>query len=329
VRIRNYETSDRQKCIFLLRQGHDPDFSEDRFRWLHEAAPLGPSSIAVCEDGNEIVGIYSVIRKTVRLGRKTYIGGRDVDPVVHPSYRGKGVFSRLLKFGLANFPAIDFFFNFANPASVAGFLKQGWKEVEALDDSVCQLGFSNPVSIDFILWLCTSARHGRHKATGCKEISISEADHLISAPKFSDSPCPPANRIWVERSSEYLKWRYLEHPLHEYLWFVMGNEESGGGLAICRVNDSRDRLYIIDFLGFRTETDLGNWLSLWRKRFPRARASAWSTIPSQSSSCFVRNPFRRGQGRKFLVRSFPEREVPPQLAKPGGWFITRGDLEIS
>jgi len=329
VRVRDFISDDLPKCLSLIRMGHDPSFSEKRFRWLHELAPLSPSSIAVCEEGNEIVGIYSVIRKTVRLGPRVFVGGRDIDPVVHPSYRGKGVFSRLLEFGLANFQGIDFFFNFANTASSAGFRKHGWKEIETLDDYVCQLGFSNPFSKEFFLWLATLARHKRRTSMECREINQEEASLLLSEPSFLKNLFPPTNRFWVERSPDYIKWRYLKHPTHDYLWFFMGDPGSGGGLAICRVDKGENRLNIIDFWGLGVEPDLDGWLSTWKKSCPGTLATVWSTIPQNSISCFITNPIQRGKGRKFLVRPFPGRDMPIQLTTPGGWFITRGDLEIS
>ena len=95
MEIREFRPEDRQGCLDLLRRGHDPDFSAERFDWLHFQNPMAPSNIALCLDDGEVVGFYAAIKKKVIIDGIEYIGARDIDPVVSPAYRGRGIFSSL------------------------------------------------------------------------------------------------------------------------------------------------------------------------------------------------------------------------------------------
>ena len=327
--FRKYEPSDRQGCLDLLQAGHDPSFSSERFAWLHERSPLSPSEIALCLAGNRIVGIYSVIKKTARLGGATYVAGRDVDPVVHSSFRGQGVFSQLLKFGLENFIGIDFFYNFANPISARGFLRQGWRSVCPLDDRVYQLGFDRPLSKEFAIWCATGAWNARRTPTSVREITPEEAAGLLANPLARSQPREPDGRIWIERSPAYLRWRYLDCPMQQYRWFSAGMADQSPSLAICRFNQDTNQLIVLDVVGFGAEPSVAPWLPLWARLFPRAWVGIWSTVPRRTRPGFIGNPLKRGMSRPFLARPFPGREPPAQLFLPDGWFVSHGDLEIS
>lgn len=328
LEFRSYNREDLPACLALIREGHDTDFSEERFRWLHEQAPLGPSAIALCMDGDKVMGIYSVIRKKVCLGDRELIGGRDVDPVVHPSCRGQGVFSRLLKFGLENFTGLDFFFNFANPASARGFMANGWKQAFTLDDAVCQLGYDKAFSRNHLVYLATGSRIRNRPLRG-EEITAGEARSFLTDSALQGALHAPADRLWVERSPKYLTWRYLDHPLHQYRWFLETGVDGHRHLAVVRHHPEQNRLDVVDFLGHGTEPNLGDWLPLWKKEFPGASVVVWASTPAAARRGFIQNPLAKGKGRPFLVREFPGKTMVTAAELGGPWCLTAGDLEIS
>ncbi len=327
--FRMYELRDFGGCLDLIRAGHDSEFSEERFRWLHERGPAGPSQIAVCLRGDQLVGMYSALPKTVHFADANFCGGRDVDPVVHPSCRGQGVFGRLLEFGLANFKGFDFFFNFANPASAVGFRRHGWQDIMPLEDRICQLGFRSPLSRAGLLWGL-----GRivRPATGdfqTRVLTTETFGELLNSDSRFAGPDDQPPDGGVRRNVAYLTWRYLEHPLHRYIYFLAENETGGAAIAICRHEEAADRLTVVDLAGFNMTPHLAIWLPLWKTQFPRATVTAWHSLPRQTLAGFIGNPGRRGRGQTFLVRECPGGETPSGLFVGSNWFLTRGDLEIA
>lgn len=329
LKLRLYEPGDFGPCLDLLRQGHDGDFNAERFRWLHEAGPGGASAIAVAVDRERVVGIYSVVRKVMSVDGRICVGGRDVDPVVHPDYRGQGLFSRLLKFGLANFSGIDFYFNFANAASEPGFRKSGWQQILQLSDIVYQLGFTSPLSVDFLVWLLQQARRPAHARGPVSRVAADEAARMMREDARFLAGRPAAGGIATLRDARYALWRYLECPLHDYEYFVCEPDSRSASLAVCRARPDAGRLEIVDLFGFGGEPRLSDWVGTWAREHRGLRATAWHTLPARIAAPFVANPLRRQGGLPLLVRQADKLPPPAGIFEGRNWFITRGDLEVS
>ncbi|MFB3908270.1 MAG: GNAT family N-acetyltransferase [Candidatus Eisenbacteria bacterium] len=327
--FREYRADDLPKCVELIQAGHARDFSTKRFRWLHEQAPGGRSAIAVCTLGSRIVGIYSAIRKTVRFGAQLYCGGRDIDPVVHPDYRGRGLFTQLLLFGVSSFHGIDFCFNFANPLSAPGFQKAGWRRVTTLDDRVFQIRPDRLLPRDLATWLVTGALRHCRPAREVAEISPQVALRLLVEDRTHPPLWIPPDRLTVERTKSYLRWRYFDNPLpSHHRWFLRGSLAEPLGLVVCSIDEPPSRLFVLDLFGFGEAPVLRDWLPHWRTAFPRSWVSIWSTVPPVLTRSFVKNPLSRGRGWPFFVRAVSPGPLPQRLFDRNGWYITRGDLEI-
>jgi GNAT superfamily N-acetyltransferase len=325
---RRFQPDDFESCLDLIRRGHDPSFTAARFRWLHASSSLGPSEIALCLDESEVVGIYSVIRKTVRLRDQVYTAGRDVDPVVDPRYRGQGIFTRLLEFGLRTFRGIDFFVNFANEASAPGFRRCGWFGGTPIEDRIFQFGYQRVTSRDFLRWAATGARQ---RALPREEVCEIDADTCLSVLNGAGGHSAvrqPPDRLAVDRSAAYLKWRYLDSPLHRYRLFLHGTPSHPLALAVGRFDEAASRLLIVDVVGLRQSPCLSAWLPLWKTLFPRGGVGVWSTVPRSMRPGFAGNPLRRRQGIVFLMRAFPGKEALDAVIRENRWFMTHGDLEI-
>ncbi len=98
--IRTYADKDKASLLRLLQHGHDATFTQERFEWQHEKSPGSPSEIVVAVHRDEVIGCYAAIKKTVLIGTESFIGGRDIDPVVDPRFRRRGVFTALLEFSV-------------------------------------------------------------------------------------------------------------------------------------------------------------------------------------------------------------------------------------
>jgi hypothetical protein len=325
---RRFRPDDFERCLDLIRRGHDPSFTAARFRWLHEASPLGRSEIALCTDGDDVVGIYSVIRKTVRLRDQAYTAGRDVDPVVDPRYRGRGIFRQLLEFGLQHFVGIDFFFNFANDASAPGFRRAGWFGGTPIEDRVFQFGYRRLSSKDFLRWATTGARHRLPQGEEVCEIDSETCAAVLREAEGLAAHRQPADRLAVERSADYVTWRYLDSPLHRYRLFLHGTPSRPLALAVGRVDEAAARLLVVDVVGLGQSPCLAAWLPLWRNVLPNGGVGVWSTVPRSMRPGFAGNPLRRGQGLVFLMRAFPGREPLESVLRGNRWFMTHGDLEV-
>jgi GNAT superfamily N-acetyltransferase len=291
IEIINYSDDYLNDVICLLKIALMPGFSKDRWLWLHEKNVLAPSFVLLAKFEDKIVGIYAVIKKKILLGDKTLIAGRDIDPVVHPEFRGKGIFSMLLKEAKSKANEIDLFFNFANSLSQPGFVKHGWRIVY-----FNKLIFVNMPIISNILnfWKGLFYQfNGIGNLTVIKTNSIEdfhfEADDLI----FDGD-------IYVNKTREYLNWRYTLNPDKKYEYYLINKPQKSIGLLICSVE--RKKMTILEVLcikGFSKVQLLRCFLlNLNHLSIKSKYIVTWSKICFHAESTMI--GFKRGN---YLIRA--------------------------
>ena len=319
VSVRYHDPADHEAYLALLRQGLDPDFAVERFQWLHQRGPWGPSRLVVCEAAGKLVGGYAVMpRRGERDGRSLALA-RDLDPVVLPEWRGRGLFGRMLDHAVATMSGFDLHYNFANAASAPGFRRHGWRDAGPLLDAAWQTGVARPLSAELPLWLL--GRLTPRRRAPVRELDTAAVDTMLAAPPGA----PPApGRVRVERSAAYLHWRYREHPWRRYRWFLA--ETDPPLAAVVSHDPHRRRLLVMELLGGGSDPDVGPLLRAWDRLFPRTWVALWSTVPRRLRRHFRIHPLHR-DGLTFLVRAVGRGGVVDSF-RPEGWYLTPGDLEV-
>lgn len=312
---RAYGPADREACLDLLRRGHDPRFTSERFAWLHEEGPGGPSQKVVCEAGGQIVGLYAVLRRPARLDGRLVMAGRDVDPVVDPAWRGKGLFTQMLDWMLASSAGIDIYYNFANRASAPGFQKRGWLVADALVDHVAQLGCRRLASREGLVWLASRLARPSIGDLPVRELTPEEVAKLpLPMP-------PPGRRFAVERTAGYLAWRYLQSPLHHYRLLARHDKDGIVDVLVVRTDTPARRLTLVDLAVYRSDGGtFAAYLPHLQRHLGGGWVGVWSTVPPAWRRGFIKSP--RAGGLPLLVRS-----GTPLHA--GDCFVTHGDVEAN
>ncbi|MGI9896059.1 GNAT family N-acetyltransferase [Vibrio natriegens] len=182
-------------------------FSEEYFDWKHLNSPLGKSLMYIAVDSNnKVLAFRAFVRwEFIYLGEiKSYL--RPVDSAVCPTARGRGLF-KSLTLHVINSPvasAFDGIFNTPNENSLPIYLHLGWKKISNLTFSILPLypipTFSNNL----------------------KKISYDKLS------KFTKS----INKCGTNTDLTYLKWRYVDCPTFDYLYF----EVSDNCIVIYRIN---------------------------------------------------------------------------------------------
>lgn len=189
------ETSDVEGVLNLLQI----TFSEDHYTsrwwdWKYSNNPQGTPILLVAEEDTMIVGLRAFWPRIILLDGERLLAHQAVDTAVHPNYRGQGLFTSLTKAGLVLLRENGSIgvYNFPNPQSAPGYLKLGWKQFGR-----------------FRWWIRGIPSSGRDKAIDWDKASLT-AD---SKPKTAQCK----NRF--SRDSDYVRWRYLNHPYNHYsLW---------------------------------------------------------------------------------------------------------------
>lgn len=320
--LRRYTPADQQKCVDLLQKGHDPNFTVERFNWLHHRNPLAPSDIALVVDGDTIAGFYGALKKKAVIDGQEYVLARDIDPVVDPNYRGKGLFGKMLDFALENFTDIDFFYNFANKASAPGFLKRGWQSIGPLRDYVSQTGYGSFFSRQFPLYLASCARRKKGFSGAVREISPDALEE-------GWTPVCPQGKIWALRDTAFIRWRYVMNPMKTYSFYALMDGEAVKSICVTRFIEEKGHLLIIDYIHLVGEEEgLSPFLSFFRQQYGAVSVYIWQTSTDRMLVGFVTKPFKKSSGQNFLVRTFPGKPVPDKIYNIDNWYVARGDSEV-
>ncbi|WP_037321015.1 GNAT family N-acetyltransferase [Salegentibacter sp. Hel_I_6] len=175
--------------------------TEEVWRYKHIANPFGESLVLVAEEENEIIGVRAFMRWKWQKGEQVYSAFRAVDTATHPNHQGKGIFKKLtlraLEIGKER--GDHFVFNTPNSRSKPGYLKMGWEEVDKLKIQLRPLN---------LLQL-------KKKEFDYETIGNEDAIEELLSSYFNKLKA--ADRLFTPKYMAYLKWRYLNNPLQDYI----------------------------------------------------------------------------------------------------------------
>ncbi|MFV9482459.1 GNAT family N-acetyltransferase [Christiangramia sp. ASW11-125] len=141
----NYD-EDLDEIIKLIQANLDSSFTPELFIWKHLENPFGKSYGLLATHEKKIVGLRMFMFWNFYNGNSKNIikAVRPVDTVVDHSYRGKGLFKKLTLTGLEECKdEYDLIFNTPNENSLPGYIKMGWKKIEAVRHF--KIALSNPL----------------------------------------------------------------------------------------------------------------------------------------------------------------------------------------
>jgi GNAT superfamily N-acetyltransferase len=174
------------------------------WNFKHTENPFGSSYISLAFENDILVGVRAFMKWQWQLGDKIWNSYRAVDTATHPDFQGKGIFKKLTLKALDDvhdFEGNTFVFNTPNQYSRPGYLKMGWKIVDAIELAV----------VPSILYIFPYFfLNSKPKNT----ISVTQLNTLCEA---YNKDISSKNILFTPKSATYLKWRYEENPLQDYI----------------------------------------------------------------------------------------------------------------
>ena len=176
------------------------------WNWKHNENPFGKSKIILAFDGELLVGVRAFMCWRFSSAKESIKCVRAVDTAVHPSYQGKGIFSKLTMAALNDCKKdnIKLVFNTPNKISKIGYLKMGWIEIGKLP-----LRLTLPLQIPRIYnkkLLCELLAD--YEIGKANELNINTLTNKFSTPL----------------SMDYINWRYTNCPIDNYYSISKANK---------------------------------------------------------------------------------------------------------
>lgn len=260
-------------------------------RWKYLENPAGRARIFVIivSSSNKIIGILSFLPRIFLKSEGAMRLMQAVDGFVVPEMRGRGLYPKLLKY--ANRIMDSPIYGFPNRAAERIEIRCGWQIFSSMITWYfpVRAGFflqnrQLPILSPVLNLLC------RLYARLCLgNTSNNVSIRLIN--KFRHDFQPNGIRVWGERSSAFLNWRFIDHPLKSFSCceFLAG----GNIIGYCVLEVKRQSAELYDFIAVRHRSacmaklveychDIGLThilfraigLNLWNLGFVRLRPSA-------------------------------------------------------
>ena len=232
--IRSMQERDTDGILALLRlslgDGSIPRTVE-YWSWKHRKNPFGPSATIVAESAGEVVGLRAFMRWTWQSCGKRIRAVRAVDTATHPSWRGRGIFTRLTLDLVEQMKdeRVGFVFNTPNQFSRPGYLKMGWTDLGRVS-----LWIRPRASIRLGRGVLQRIR--RKPATeqtppsGARYQSVRDLLSLPEMGRLEDFQTPNDQGFRTVVDRQYLKWRYADIP--GFAYSAAWKHESDGSVAV-------------------------------------------------------------------------------------------------
>jgi len=202
-----------------------------------------------------------MIVHSFHFGRTVLLGGVFTGALVHPSFRGRGIFSSLIEKVVESSWELgcDFVLTMPNDMSFGAFMKNGWSN---LGDRVLHV---LPISGKQILksygtthWLTVVGeimmrklglikRFSRPDVAVCTQREFPEYASLVAS-----SIAYTSSAITLKRDAEWFRWRFPFGELNRYQRYLLKGEDATPVAYAVTTIDHRKNLktgYLVDFAG--------------------------------------------------------------------------------
>jgi hypothetical protein len=343
-----YAPGDEEQILTLFHQNF-PKIPRDRadWQWEYEQNPFGTPIIALAKDGAKVVGQEAFYCVPMKAGEQPVAGAQSIDTMTDAAYRGQGIFKRLalMTLTVGQERQLSLFYGFPNKNSYNGYVKRfGWTDVgriprwvKVLDlGSALRARWKSPLLCRLVGTLALPLLRFYFRGRVPRNTNF-QLERVI---RFG----PETDALWqglrsrfafaVERNSQYLNWRYIDHPSAGYQGFFLKQGSRICGFAVLRLADLEYRL------GSIGELFVEQWdpkmasiflaLLLDQLRGQKAAIVATWTLPhSPLISALRNNGFRLRSTHQPLIAISPDGSIPGErLARLEDWYITSGDYDM-
>ncbi len=298
--------------LFAAEYGLDPgSFAQLFEKFYFHPFQKDKCLLVVALDGTTVAGFQSFFYWPYTFGGKTYNSFQSGNSLVHPGYRGKGIFNKLLAFvDQENKTAgIDLLMGFPVEASLKNFLKDKWNNILNLHWHVKPL---NPLAF-------SSFKGGKQFIPGCEYFNAANPEQNV----FRLSQ----NKEFTDWRKEYLAGTYYsfryKNAEHEIIFHLKPNKRKKilNELVIGNILFSSEKARVYLYAAFKSLAAGA------RKSF-----GAHFLSLALNDSCSInfkavlkQAGFRRGKKSiYFIAKAFKNTEP---VLKPANWLLFRSDID--
>lgn len=261
-------------------------------------------------DDGKLVASYSASPLEVRVSGNIWKAILSLNTMTHPDYTGRGLFVELAEcvYQLARERGCKMVFGFPNYISNRTFVsKLGWKDIYEIPT----------------MELLLDERVVNRLSKGL--------DDVYEDPEFAldYSTCHygQAENVAVEKSGEFLQWRYGKNPVNHYRNFVCGRGQTVRSYIVCK--EYKERLNIIDYF-FADAKDmerLVSWCVVYADRIGKSMVTTWAKLGDAQHLYLEKLGFKNNYPITYMGANVFQNDEPC-VYDYHNWVVRMGDDNV-
>ncbi|WOK05362.1 GNAT family N-acetyltransferase [Imperialibacter roseus] len=313
MRLSDYTIGDEEKILQLFKAAFGKDMSPAYWKWRFQDNPAGKHMIKLMWDEDKLVGHYAVSPVLLNLNKKKVLTSLSMTTMTHPEYGGRGIFGELataLYKDLEEKYQVKAVWGFPNNNSHYAFVqKLGWKNIGLAHTIVCSgEKISRPENVPVNVLDDFTLRHAEILQTEVGKFDIS-----------------------VDRSIDYLRWRYLQNPSHKYKIFEVKGEE-GNALAVAKKYvdpTGKMSVNIMEIGGTTSPKLLGQLIGAISHHFSGSPldCTMWLSLFDRRYALFEKLGFIPS-GQTTYLGFYSNFDVAGTMADFRNWYYSFGDSDV-
>lgn len=347
--IRLMEPKDKSEYLRFIENWIKHIPVEKRFEWLYERNPHGRAVtyLVIHRKNGNIIGSTSLFPKEMSwMGHRRFRATLGGDTFVDPAYRRQGIARKLHLETLNGLMErnMEFHFGFPNVGNFKALLKAGVLSPGNFEGLRLVLGcepFIEKLRLGAVAervlgkmgnTLFSISMKGKYKFAHESDLHIihgfdQKFDKLVEE-------VLPDHGLCCSRGAEYLKWRYIDNPLHESTILAYEEEDTLHGFAVVRIRGWK--CLLVDFFS-RSQKEYVEKLIHAVIAFAISRGSSLITLEANPrglyTESFLKCGFRFGyRSSKYPLVVFPkngplDHEIQKAVRNLDNWYLTFGDQD--
>lgn len=312
IDIRPYRPGDERAICALFETVFGRPMSLDYWAWRYRDHPSGGPYAELCWDGERLAGHYAVCAADLAVRGERRRACLSMTTMVHPDYRGQGLFERSAEQLYARLDAEGFamVMGFPNAQSNRGFIgKLGWGGIYELPT----------------LAAGTEGRRPRApEAVAPLDVFDARFDAFWELERKAGRPL----RVW--RDAAQLVWRFARNPDHAYAGAVLADRDGSlRGYAVGKAYAS-ESFDLVELAALDPEARAGllAWALEEAARRALPRVAAWVQPGDPARLGMESLGFRAvGPVTYFGARAFSAYDGPDPLDHRN-WRLTMADSDV-
>ena len=314
-RLRDYQKGDERAILDLFRSAFQKTLPEPFWKWRFLDNPAGTGAMKLLWDGDLLIGHYATIPMRIQVSGIPQRAMFSMTTMTHPDYGGQGIFTFLAEkcYSDASDAGYIGVYGFPNKNSHPGFTRKlAWidlGQVSSLNGTLTPgTGRAGKVRIEAV------------------ESFPEELDTAWTALRG-------LHPISVERTSEYLNWRFTANPEAAYDKLISrADGRINGYLVLKRYEGGSHPVGHFVDLVCEDETGCAALVDAGMKEFAGRgieRIRSWFPDGSMQDAEFRKRGFVREPTETYFgVRPFKQAVDARFLGEAGNWFLTMGDSDV-